>query len=263
MTRSSGTERRAGAAALAELLGQAREPGEERRRAAAVLELWLKACPTGPLAIGPEAEPVVSALAEGWSSTAIHAVAAGPATVAEAAEKPDRELASMSAAFAAMESVGLIASVSEADGEERREATDWLRRAIGPLAATARLEAREGRDDATPIDELDVEAAFLLSLPLVKELPVEMSSACRLTVTVPGRRPRLAGVAVLIDRGEIVSVTTDLTIWSETFASGAALDWIDTLIDPSAAKLDVSGSLEVPLALLDGLHEALFGVPVN
>jgi hypothetical protein len=266
MTRSRGTRRRAGASALVELLGQVRDSSEERCRATAVLEHWLKACPAGPLAPGPEAESVLAALAEGWSAAAIHAVAAGPVTVAEASEsigEPDRELAAMSRVFAAMEGVGLIASASGTDGEERKEATDWLRSAIGPLAAAARLEAADGRDGATPIDELDVEAAFLLALPLVKGLPAEMSSACRLTVTVPGRRPHLAGVAVLIDRGEIVSVTTDLTIWSETFASGAALDWIDTLIDPTAAKLDVSGALEVPLALLAGLHETLFAVPVT
>jgi hypothetical protein len=36
---------------------------------------------------------------------------------------------------------------------------------------------------------------------------------------------------------------------------------LDTLIDPSPAKLDTSGDLQICLGLLDGLHERLFRVP--
>lgn len=256
------TEGRAGASALLELPGRVERPSDERQLARAVLESWLSSCPAGPLAIGPDAEPVLSALSRGWSSSAIHAVAAGPLTLGEATEAaggPDRQ-PTAAKALEAMEEVGLLTSVSGPDEAELVEATDWLRGAIGPLAAAARLEAVDAPDDATLIDELDVEAAFLLALPLVTGLPTEMSSSCRLTVTVSGRRPRLAGVAVLIDQGEIASVSPDLTLWSDTFASGAALDWIDTLVDPASSKLDVSGALDVPLALLAGLHEALFAI---
>jgi hypothetical protein len=257
------TEERAGASALLDLPTAERPPTAERRVALAVLESWLKVCPAGALDIGRKSEPVLAALAGGWASSTIHAFAAGPQTITEATAavgRPDRESA-VAERVQAMQDVGLLtdAPASGADDAERIEATDWLRRAIGPLAAAARLEAAEACG-AAPIDELDVEAAFLLALPLVTGLPEEMSSSCQLTVTVPGRRPRLAGVAVLIDQGEIASVSPDLTLWSDTFASGAALDWIDTLIDPSAAKLDVSGALEVPLALLTGLHEQLFRV---
>ncbi|HET9162458.1 MAG TPA: hypothetical protein VFN89_03300 [Solirubrobacterales bacterium] len=258
------SEERAGASTLLELPDRVREPSEQRRLALAVLEAWLKVCPAGPIALGQESEPVLSALARGWASSTIHAFAAGPLTIPEATAaigRPDRE-PMVASRVQAMESVGLLAaSPTTRTGEaERLEATDWLRRGMGPLAAAARLEAAEGREDATQIDELDVEAAFLLSLPLVRGLPEEMSSSCRLTVMVPGRRPRLAGVAVLIERGKIASVSPDLTLWSDTYASGAALDWLDTLIDPSSPKLDVGGALDVPLALLDGLHEALFGL---
>jgi len=257
------SEGRAGASALLELPDRVEQPSKERQLARVLLESWLQSRPAGPLTLGPEAASVLSALSRGWSSSAIHALAAGPLALGEATEavlSPELPLGAASGIFEAMEDVGLLAHIYGAEEAELVEATDWLRGAIGPLAAAARLEAAEGRDDATLIDELDVEAAFLLALPLVTGLPAEMSSSCRLTVTVAGWRPRLAGVAVLIDQGEVASVTSDLTIWSDTFASGTALDWIDTLIDPASSKLDVSGALDVPFALLAGLHETLFAI---
>lgn len=233
---------RAGSLALLDLAHPA-ERGEEGRFAEAVLERWLGACPAGPVAPGPDAEPLLRIVAEGWHSTAIHTAASRALSADEAGELPQ---------------VGLLAPAPDEEGEPRFAATEWLRRGIGALAAAARLEIAERREGAAPIDALDVEAAFLLTLPLVLGLPDDMSACCRLTVPLPERRSRLAGVAVLIERGEITSVTTDLTIWSDTYASGPPLDWIEALIDPATARLDVSGNLEVPLSLLTGLHVELF-----
>jgi hypothetical protein len=240
----SGLRARAGSIALLELAGAgAGELCAEGRFAAASLTRWLGARPAGPLALGPESAAVLSALAEGWSSTAIHTAATRPLSAAEAGE---------------LAQLGLLAEAPAEHGEQRFAATEWLRRGLGPLAAAARLEIAEPREGAAPIDPLDVEAAFLLTLPLVKGLPEQMSSSCRLTVRLPERSAPLSGVVVLIERGEIASVTTDLTIWSDTYAQGRPLEWIEALIDPSSAALDAGGNLEVPLALLDGLHEELF-----
>jgi hypothetical protein len=235
-------------------------PAEEAHFVASVLERWLSAGPSGPPALGPDRGPALSALLGGWSSTVIHALAARPLTVAEATEAVGGlSHDAVGEQIAAMESVGLLAVLpAETGGEQRFAVTDWLRIGIAPLAAAARMEIRHPPGDTEPIAPLDVEAAFQLALPLVS-LSEELSASCRLTVPVPGRPPRLAGAAVLVEQGKVTSVSPGLEMQSDTFATGAPIDWLDTLIDPSAAKLDTSGDLQICLGLLDGLHEKLFG----
>jgi hypothetical protein len=144
----------------------------------------------------------------------------------------------------------------------RGDAPEWLRLAIAPLAAAARLELLLPPGETAPIAPADVEAAFLLALPLV-ELPEELHGSCRLTVRVPGRPPELAGVVVLVEEGELITISTDLTMDSPNFASAGPAAWIDTLIDPSVAAVDFSGDPQFAFRLLYGLHEALFGVGVG
>lgn len=144
----------------------------------------------------------------------------------------------------------------------RGDAPEWLRLGIAPLAAAARLEFQLPAGETAPIVPLDVEAAFLLTLPLI-ELPEEIDGTCRLTVPVPGRRPELAGVVVLVQGGEISSISTDLSIDSNNFATAPPGAWIDTLIDPEVAAVEWSGDPQFTFSLLHGLHEALFGVEVG
>ena len=77
--------------------------------------------------------------------------------------------------------------------------------------------------------------AFQLTLPLVS-LSEELSASCRLTVPVPGRSPQLAGVAVLVEQGVVTQVSPGLEMQSDTFATGAPIDWLDTLVDPAAGR---------------------------
>ena len=234
-------------------------PAEEVHFVASILERWLSACPSGPLALGPGCGPALAALLGGWSSTVIHALAARPLTVAEATEAVGGlSHDAVRDRIAAMESVSLLAVLPGEGDEQRFAVTDWLRMAIAPLAAAARMEIRHPPGDTEPIAPLDVEAAFQLTLPLVS-LSEELSASCRLTVPVPGRPPRLAGVSVLVEQGEVTSVSPDLAMQSENFATGAPIDWLDTLIDPSLAKVEASGDPQICLGLLDGLHETLFG----
>jgi hypothetical protein len=234
------------------------ERSEDGENTAAILERWLCACPDGPLALGPAAEPVLEALAAGWSSTVIHALAAQPRMLSEtiAAVAPEARKDAIHA-IRALEEVELLMAMPGPQ-EKTLAVTEWLRRGIGPLAAAARLETAEEREDAAPIDPRDVEAAFLLTLPLTGGLADDICSSCRLTVPMPDPRDGLVGVVVQIEWGRIVSVSTDLTIWSDTYASGPPLAWIETLIDPSESQLDAGGALEVPIALVEALHEELF-----
>lgn len=45
----------------------------------------------------------------------------------------------------------------------------------------------------------------------------------------------------------------------ETWATGDALGWCETVIDPEADRLHVGGDTELAEALIAALHERLFG----
>lgn len=270
---------RAGALALSRIAEEAESqpalPAEETDFVAEQLERWLGECPDGPLGLGEEAEQPLAALLDGWCSTLVHALAVEPLTAEEAAEAAGIPRAAARERLMAMEDAGLLAiceqdedseeddADEEAGDEEPRLApTEWLRLAIAPLAAAARLEFQLPQGETTPIAPLDVEAAFLLTLPLIG-LPEEVEGTCKLTVPVPGRPPELAGVVVLARDGEIVSVSTDLTMDSGNFATAPPRGWIDTLIDPSVASVDFGGDPQFVFSLLYGLHERLFAVEVG
>ncbi len=250
---------RAGTLVLPELPGSS--GGSERRRfAAALLVRWLAECPDGPLSPSHEARPVLTALVDGWDSTAIHALAGGPVTVGDVAEAIGApRLEPAAAALREMQQTELVELLPEPGGDPRFAPTEWLRLAIGPLAATALVEIEEPPAGAVPIDRFDIEAAFRLSLPLIPRLDPEISHLCRLIVTMPDRRADQGGVVALIERGEVASVSSDLTIHSPTFAGGSPQAWIETLIDPSKPQLSAGGNLEVLGAIVAGLHEQLFG----
>lgn len=249
---------RAGTLVLPELAGYSGEC-ERRRFATARLERWLAECPDGPLAPSHEASPVLTALIDGWDSTAVHALAAGPVTVSDVAEAIGApRLEPAAAALREMQETELVTLLPEPSGEPYFAPTEWLRRAVGPLAAAARVEIEDPPAGAAPIDRFDVEAAFRLTLPLIPRLDREISHLCRLVVTMPDRRTAPGGVVVLIEQGEIASVSADLTIQSATYAAGPPTAWIETLIDPAAPQLSTGGNLEVLGGLVGGLHGLLY-----
>ena len=238
--------------------------GEELLVVAPVLERWLNECPQGGVTLGPDAGPALSALFGGWCSTAMHALAAQPLTVAEATEAigtlgggvVEQRLDDMA-------EVGQLEMLRGEDGEERFAATEWLRMAIAPLAIAARMEHRHPPGDTAPIAALDVEAAFLLTLPLL-ELPPDLSGACSLAVELDEDVvPNPAGVTVRVERGRIASVEAGLDEDAGSWASAPAPDWLDTLIEPHVKRVDSGGERALPRRLVYELHQTLFGIQVG
>jgi hypothetical protein len=138
--------------------------------------------------------------------------------------------------------------------------TDWLRAGIAPLAVAARLERRDPKEGMAPLESLDVEAGFLLTLPLL-ELPRELSGTCRLGVNLEDGEG-LAGVTVRIEEGRIASCAMGLDGEADAWAVAFAGDWLDTVIEPDAKRVRTGGDRWLARALLDALHGTLFGVPV-
>lgn len=234
--------------------------GEELLVVAPVLERWLNDCPQGRLTLGPDAGLALSALFGGWCSTVMHVLAAGPLTIAEAAAA----IGTLSEEVVEervgdMVETGQLGILESENGEERFAVTDWLREAIAPLAIAARLEHRHPPGDTAAIAALDVEAAFLLILPLL-ELPAEFSGACSLAVELDeGVVPSPAGVTVRVEAGRIASCEVGLDEDADSWASASAPDWLDTLIEPDVKRVSSGGERDLPRRLVYELHETLFG----
>ncbi len=229
-----------------------------------VLERWLNNCPEGPLELGPEAGPPLSALLSGWSSTVMHAIAREPLTVAEATEIVGTlSYDIVEFQIEEMEGAGLLDALPASGGEIRYTATDWLREGIAPLAAAARLEHRFPPGDTAPIAALDVEAGFLLTLRLL-ELPPRLSGTCSLAVELDEDViPNPAGVTALVEKGSVVSCEPRLDEGADAWASAPAGDWLDTLIEADVKRVSSGGEQQLAGQLLYELHQTLFGVQVS
>lgn len=227
------------------------------------LEQWLRNSPSGPMRLGTEdAGVALAGLVCGWASRITHLLAREPLSLHDLDRAiPTLDRGYLRAQLGTMESVGQVETVPGGRGGTRYRVTDWLREGVGPLAAAARLERHQHHEDTAPPDELDVEAAFLLTLPLVA-LPIEPSGSCRLAVQLPGETAALAGVMARVEEGHVVYCDTELRDEADTWATGSPIDWMDTLVEPSVAQVESGGDQRLALALVGGLHEKLFGIPV-
>jgi hypothetical protein len=63
---------------------------------------------------------------------------------------------------------------------------------------------------------------------------------------------------VRVEEG-LVSCESGLEPEVDAWAAAAAPDWLDTVIQPGVVHVRSGGDRELVRALLDGLHEALFG----
>jgi hypothetical protein len=239
--------------------------GKEVPFVALVLQQWLDHSPGGPILVGPEAGPVLWALLGGWSSTVVHAFAAGPRTIPEACEAIQvLDMEMVEAQTAAMEEEGLLDVVSEdVDGEERFAPTEWLRRSIAPLAVAARMELRHPPGDTAPIAALDVQAAFHLTLPLL-ELPPDLSGSCSLAVELDeGVLHGPSGVTVRVEGGRVVSCESRLEEDVDAWASASAPDWLEMVIEAEPKGARSGGDRRLAAGLIHQLHKALFGATVR
>ena len=96
-------------------------------------------------------------------------------------------------------------------------------------------------------------------------LPEELSGTCRLGVELAdGGPPAVAGAMVRVERGRIASCTGLLDERADAWVGGAAVAWLDAVVDPGAGpRLEVGGDTRLAEGLIGGLHERLFGAPLR
>lgn len=236
-------------------------PGRDLLNVAEVLSHWLAIAPGGQLELGTvAAKSAIKALVQGWSTTVIRALVARPLSLTELNRLiPVLSYPSLERRLGAMRLAKQIEACTARGRGRPYAVTAWLRHAVGPLATAARWERRHAAAKTRPIGRLDVEAAFLLAVPLLR-LPEEHSGTCRLAVEVPskdGDDVRLAGVRAGVERGQIVSCLSGVPGGASAWASGSAPAWLAAVLDDDSDQLELGGDCALAEALVEGLHGTL------
>lgn len=239
--------------------------GEEMLFVADEVEAWLALCPDGPIAPEDEAAKVaVKALAGGWSSTLMRVLAHRPFTLTEVSDLiPHISHPSLERRFTWMRNTGQIEPVEKEGRGTPYVVTDWLRRSIAPLCAAGRCERRHMREESGPITNVEVEASFLLTVPLAL-LPPHATGACMLASQIDPDEPsdiepQLAGVTAEAERGHVLSITPEIGAEPTTWAVGTPEAWLDVVIDGRIDDLRIGGARpQLALDLVTGIHTALF-----
>lgn len=227
---------------------------------AGVLEQWLARAPEGPLELSSNtAKAAVKALAEGWSATILRALAASPLSLTEL----DSVIGSVSypsleRRLGAMKLAGQIEARPSNGRGIPYAVTNWLRGGAGPLIAAMRWEQRHRPIEAPSLKRIDVEAAFLLTVPRLQG-PKGLSGSCQLTVEIPGdSRRKEVNIAIELIDGRVTSCSTRPRAGADASAAGHAMAWFSSLMDATPDELDLSGKTPLGSAVLSGLHDALF-----
>jgi DNA-binding HxlR family transcriptional regulator len=232
------------------------ESGKALLGIGAIHEKWLHEAPSGPISLGSTAsKSATKALVEGWSTNIIRALAAKPLSLTDLNRLiPRISYPSLERRLGALRLADLVEPYpGEGRGTPYR-ATAWLRRAIVPLASGAWWERRHLADPPL-IGRLDVEAAFLLAIPLV-ELPSGLSGRCRLAVEIQGgSSPVFAGVLMTIEDGKVVSCSSRLEGEADAWASGSAGTWMRRM-SGQEGDLEIGGDSELVREIVDSIRKS-------
>lgn len=232
---------------------------------AEIVEAWLLRAPQGPITLGSEsAKGAIRALVGGWGSTMLRALAARPLSLTELSSViNDHSYPALERRLSAMRAARqLEPKPNGGRGAKPYGVTEWTRQAVAPIVAAGRCECRYLAEVTSPLTRLDIEAAFLLSVPLA-DLDVTRSGACLLAVdTGPvgsgQTNDRLAGVHVEVGEGAITSCSSRFEYNPKTWALGSVSAWVDAILEGRADRLRIGGD-RVGLAeeLIQRLHASL------
>lgn len=234
--------------------------GRELLAVAAILERWLGRSPEAALALGSSAaKAAIKALAEGWTTTMLRSFAARSLSLTEL----DRVIASLSypsleRRLSALRLAGLVEAQRVNGRGTPYKVTVWLRESIAPLAAAARWERRYLSQNTAPVGRLDIEAMFLLAVPLI-DSSEELTGTCRIAAEINnGDKQRLAGAMVGLRDGHVASCTTQLQGDPDAWALGSTAAWLTAVLDHDVDGLELGGDCGLARSLLDALHGRLF-----
>jgi DNA-binding HxlR family transcriptional regulator len=220
------------------------EAGRSLLGVAAFLQDWLGEAPDGPILLDSIAgKSGTKALVGGWSSNIVRAVAARPLSLTDLNMLiPKISYPSLERKLSAMRSAKLVEPEPGNPKGIPYRATDWLRRAVVPLTSAVAWGLQYTREPTSAICRIDVEAAFLLAFPIIS-LGSEVTGRCRLSVEVQGgSSPTYAGALVSIERGRVVSCSSNLEGDAHASVSGTPVAWLRQMNGGPHGGLEVDGS---------------------
>lgn len=236
------------------------DSGRGLLEAAFLLAAWLGNAPQRPIAFGSsEAKYAVKTLVDGWTSGMVHVLAAHPLSLTELNNViSSLSYPSLERRFAAMRRLGLLESAPRNARGTPHTVTTWLRQAVTPLVAAARWEQCHLREKADPVSGCDIEAAFLLSIPLL-HLPEDATGTCRVAVQVKknGTLGGVVGAMAELRTGTVSSCSAQLEGSADAWASGPAAAWLTAIANEDPRGLELGGESRLATALVEGLHGAM------
>jgi DNA-binding HxlR family transcriptional regulator len=238
--------------------------GRDLYKVIQILQNWLLDSPGGPQSLGePGAKSSVKALVDGWNSGIVRAIASKPLSLTQLSRLiSSLNYPTLERRLGALRISDLIRSCPGRGRGRPYTVSPWLRRAIGPLAASARWERRYLSSESPPIGRIDIEAAFLLVLPVIS-LPAGLTGVVQFAAEL-GKvddATRMAGTTTHVVDGVIESCSTRLTGAVDAWVSGPAAAWIAAAVESDFRGLEVNGDRALAQPLIAGLHEALFTAP--
>jgi DNA-binding HxlR family transcriptional regulator len=233
-----------------------------------IVEAWLACAPQGPIALGSEpAKGTMRALIGGWGSTMLRALAGQPLSLTELSSAiTDHSYPALERRLSAMRAARLVELRPDGwRGAKPYGVTEWTRQAVAPLVAAGRCECEHLADSTESLTRLDIEAGFLLAVPLV-DLEVTRRGACLLAIDTGASRTgesvdRLAGVYVQIEEGAVVSCVSRLEQDPRTWVLGTVEAWVDAILEGRIDRLRVGGQdSKLARSVVEAMHSALVAV---
>jgi DNA-binding HxlR family transcriptional regulator len=232
---------------------------------ATVVETWLAEAPQGSIPLGSEpAKGAIRALVGAWGSTMLRALAAQPLALTELSNTiSDLSYPALERRLSAMRAARQVELRSEEGrGGKPYAVTEWLRQAVAPLAAAGRCECEHLAQVTEPLTRIDIEAAFMLAIPLV-DLTVNYNGSCLFAVDTGSGddgppRDRLAGVYIDIEDGAVASCVSILEEKPRTWALGTVSAWVEAIVDGQVERLRMGGAdPKLATAVIEGIHSSL------
>jgi len=235
-------------------------PGRELLEVAESLERWLADAPRGPLELGSDpARAAIKGLVEGWSTTVLPALAAGPLSLTEL----DKQVSVVTypTIERCLETMRITEQLEVGIRSPRGtpySITDWLRRGLGPLVAGARWEHHVNLDGAEPICHVDIGDSLALLSPLL-EFSADLSGICQLAAKITNDKGqhRVMGW-VEVHQGQLVFEPVYPQRVPDAWASGTIDGWFSAVADADTAGLKLSGDRDLTRIVLGRPHKALF-----
>ena len=239
--------------------------GRELLLVANALETWLFRSPYGPLALeGTGGPSAIKALIAGWDSTMVRELAERSLTLTELSAKiAAHSYPSLSRRLSKLRTTNLVTPALSDAGGKGHEVSDWLRHGAAPLSVAGSWEHRHKLSEAGGASRGDLEAIFMLTLPLV-ELAPDVSGTCALTVLMPAQtgpwpEGEVAGVSIGVAKGRVVSCVASTTFNPASWALGSPEAWHEALIDGRLGALRFRGAIPgLPEQIVERVHDSLF-----